>query len=115
MAHRAEAGGVANLASFDSGWAVSEHLQHVMRRTEFGVGNLLREGHEGLQPLGAVSLGIVEAMLRGQFGIHRIRRRWGRMLVVPRPGKAWRNRHGGTATRMCRDCGNGAGGRWLCG
>ena len=101
--YRSEVGGVAIMASFEGGEAVSEYLLIVMRRTEFGVGNLLREGHEGLQPLGAVSLGIVEAMLRGPDGISRIRRQCGRIWVVPRPGKAWRNGYGGAAARRCRD------------
>ena len=97
----------------DGGETVSLHLLIVMHRAEFGVGNLLRVCHEGLQLLGAVSQSIVEAMLRGPYGIRRIRRRWGRMWFVPRPDKAWCDRHGGAATRRCRDWKNGAGGRWL--
>ena len=65
MAQCREVGGGASLASFEGGEAVSEHLLFVTRCTEFGVGNLLRVGHKGLQLLGAVSLGIVEGMLRG--------------------------------------------------
>ena len=75
MAHRSEVGGVASPASFDGGEALSEHVQIRMRRTEFGVGNLLRVGHSSLMQLpDAVILGIVEAMLNEPNGIRRIRR-----------------------------------------
>ena len=115
MVPRSELGGGASLTGVDGGEALSEHVQILMRRTEFGVDNLLRVGHEGLQLLGAVSLGIVEAMLRGVYGIRRIRRQWGRMWFVRWPDKAWLNRHGGAATRRCRDRKDGAGDSWLSG
>ena len=67
---RREVSAVASLAGIEGGEALAEHVQPVMRRTEFGA----RGGHEGLQLLNAGSLGIVEAPLHEPFGIRHIRR-----------------------------------------
>ena len=66
---RREISVVASLAGFEGGEALAEHMQPATRCTEFGA----RRGHEGLQPLSAGSLGIVEAPVHEPFGIRHIR------------------------------------------